>query len=296
MKMTDILKATRPVFSFEFYPPKTDQDTLQLYETLKEVKKLQPGFVTITCSAGGGTSHGTIDIVKRTKKELGMESAAHVTCIGHSKNDIKAMLDELSENEIDNVLALRGDPPLNQSSFVTNPNGFHHASELIAFIRASYQFCVGVAGYPEGHIESPNKETDWDYLSMKVTAGADLIITQLFFDNRFFFAFEKRMREKDVTIPIVPGIMPITNYHQLIRFTQTCGASIPTEVARNLERFKNNADAVREYGIEYATRQCIELLDHGVNAIHFYTLNKSHSSREIVKNLRSRLEELGPHP
>jgi methylenetetrahydrofolate reductase (NADPH) len=285
MKITEILKRNRPIFSFEFFPPKTEANVNQLYETLKELKKLKPAYVSVTYGAGGGTRDKTIEIVRRAKNEIGLESMAHLTCVGHSREQIKDILDELRNAGIDNVIALRGDPPKGEVNFVPHPDGFKHANELTTFIRSYYSFCIAVAGYPEGHIEAPDKETDWEYLRQKVMAGADFIITQLFFDNRDFFAFEMRMREKGVLIPIIPGIMPITNYNQLIRFTQTCGAKIPETITRDLEIIKHDLDAVEQYGIQHATRQCRELIAYGVPGIHFYTLNKSKSPQKIIENL-----------
>ena len=276
------------MFSFEFFPPKTEEAMLQLFETLKEIRKLRPGYVSVTYGAGGGTRDRTIEIVKRAKSELGLESMAHLTCVGHSKEEIKRILDELETGGIDNVIALRGDPPKGESSFIPHPDGFKYASELTAFIRSTYSFCIAVAGYPEGHIESPDRESDWNNLRAKVMAGADLIITQLFFDNRDFFKFERRMREMGVRVPIIPGIMPITNYRQLVRFTQTCGAKIPEKLARDLEPIRDNPDLIRRYGVDFATGQCEELIGHGVPGIHFYTLNSSDSSRKIVENLRDK--------
>jgi methylenetetrahydrofolate reductase (NADPH) len=287
MKITDLfLKSSRPIFSFEFFPPKTDEGMIQLFETLREVKKLNPGYISVTYGAGGATKDRTIEIVKRAKKEIGLESMAHLTCVGHSRHEIKSILDELKNSGIENVAALRGDPPKGETSFAPHPDGFRYASELTAFIRAYSSLCIAVAGYPEGHIESLDKETDWNHLRQKVMAGANLIITQLFFDNRDFFAFEKRMREKRVTVPIIPGIMPITNYHQIVRFTQTCGAKIPEKLVSDLENIQDDLEAVQQYGIEYATRQCAELIARGVPGIHFYTLNRSDSTRKIVENLR----------
>jgi len=287
MKITDLfLKSSRPIFSFEFFPPRTEEGMIQLFETLREVKKLNPGYISVTYGAGGATKDRTIEIVKRAKKEIGLESMAHLTCVGHSKHEIKSILDELENSGIENVAALRGDPPKGETSFAPHPDGFRYASELTAFIRAYSSLCIAVAGYPEGHIESPDKETDWNHLRQKVMAGANFIITQLFFDNRDFFAFEKRMHEKRVTVPIIPGIMPITNYHQIVRFTQTCGAKIPEKLASDLENIQDDLEAVQQYGIEYATRQCAELIARGVPGIHFYTLNRSDSTRKIVENLR----------
>ncbi len=286
MKITEILKRNQPIFSFEFFPPKTEEAMIQLLQTLKELKELKPAYISVTYGAGGGTQDRTIEIVKLAKREIGLESMAHLTCVGHSREEIKSILDELSNSGIENVIALRGDPPRGETSFNPHPNGFKHADELTAFIRTSYPFCIAVAGYPEGHVESPDRETDWNYLRQKVMAGADFIITQLFFDNASFFAFERRMREKGVNLPIMPGIMPVTNYDQLMRFTKMCGAAIPEKLARALEVIQSDSEAVRQYGIDYATRQCEELIAHGVPGIHFYTLNKSHSTRRIVESLR----------
>jgi methylenetetrahydrofolate reductase (NADPH) len=286
MKIIDILKENRLIFSFEFFPPKTPEGMIQLYETLKEVKRLRPGYISVTYGAGGGTRDRTIEIVERAKRDIGLESMAHLTCVGHSRSEIKNILDELKSSGIENVVALRGDPPKGEASFTPHPDGFGHANELTEFIRASYPFCIAVAGYPEGHVESSDKETDWDYLQRKVAAGADFVITQLFFDNNDFFAFERRMRGKGVTIPIIPGIMPITNYHQIIRFTQICGAKIPEKLGKDLAAIQDDLTAVQQYGIDYATRQCEELVARGVPGIHFYTLNKSSSSQKIVENLR----------
>lgn len=286
MRITEILKSNRLIFSLEFFPPKTEEAMIQLFETLKAVKKLNPGYVSVTYGAGGGTRDRTIEIVKRAKREIGLESVAHLTCVGHSRHEIKNILDELQIAGIENVVALRGDPPKGETRFVPNPDGFSYASELTAFIRASYPLCIAVAGYPEGHIEAPDKETDWNYLRQKVLAGADVIITQLFFDNQHFFSFEKRMHEKGVTAPIIPGIMPITNYNQIVRFTRTCGATIPDQLVRKLDPIQDNLEAVEQYGVEHAIRQCKELIAHGVPGVHFYTLNKSKATQEIIRSLR----------
>ena len=287
MKIIDILtRSTQPIFSFEFFPPKTEEGRTELFETLKKVKTLNPGYISVTYGAGGGTRDKTIEIVEQAKNILGLESMAHLTCVGHSKEELKKILDELETSKIENVVALRGDPPKGETSFKPNPHGFRYASELTKFIHTSYPFCIAVAGYPEGHIESPNKETDWDNLTQKVKAGGDFIITQLFFDNHDFFTFEKRIREKGVTVPIIPGIMPITNYHQILRFTQMCGAKIPEKIIRDLQPIRDDVVEVQRYGIEYATSQCKELIAHGVPGIHFYTLNKSNASQEIIRGLK----------
>lgn len=286
MRITDILKNRRPVFSLEFFPPKSSEEMAQLFQTVNDVKRLAPGFISVTYGAGGGTRDRTLEIVKRAKSEIGLESVAHLTCIGHSREEIKETLDELVRSGIENVVALRGDPPKGEARYTPHPEGFRYARELTAFIRESYPLCIAVAGYPEGHIESPDKETDWTHLEEKVKAGADVIITQLFFENRYFFEFERRMREKGVTVPIVPGIMPITNLQQILRFTRICGASIPNKVVKDLEAIQGQPEAVQRYGIEYAKQQCKGLLAHGVPGIHFYTLNKSRATQEIIMSLK----------
>ncbi len=251
------------------------------------MKKLNPGYISVTYTSGGATRDKTIQIVERAKREFGLESMAHLTCVGHSKQEIKSILDELKRSGIENVIALRGDPPHGEASFKPHPEGFKYASELTRFIRSSYSFCIAVAGYPEGHSESPSREEDWNHLQEKVMAGGDFIITQLFFDNRDFFTFEKRMREMGVEVPIIPGIMPITNYSQILRFSRVCGANIPETVVSDLETIQNDHEAVQQYGIALATRQCKELIAYGVPGIHFYTLNKSKSSQRIYENLQS---------
>jgi methylenetetrahydrofolate reductase (NADPH) len=285
MRITDIIKRHKPAFSLEFFPPKSDEETAQLFQTLNDVRHLNPAFVSVTYGAGGGTRDRTLQIVEQAKSKIGLESAAHLTCVGHSRSDLTEILDELAHSGVENVVALRGDPPKGEPRFTPNPNGFRYASELTAFIRESYPLCIAVAGYPEGHIESPDKESDWAHLEQKVRAGADLIITQLFFENSHFFAFERHMRERGVSVPIIPGIMPITNYQQILRFTRMCGASIPERVVSDLEAIQHDPESVHRYGIELATKQCRDLLAHGVPGIHFYTLNKSRATQEILSNL-----------
>lgn len=293
MRIIDIMKGHKPSFSLEFFPPKSEEEIAQLYQTLGGVRCLNPAFVSITYGAGGGTRDRTLRIVEHAKSKVGLEAAAHITCVRHSKAEIKQVLDQLVSSGIENVVALRGDPPKGEAHFVPNPSGFRHASELTAFIHESYPLCIAVAGYPEGHTESPDKETDWDHLEEKVEAGADLIITQLFFENRYFFEFERHMRERGVSIPIIPGIMPITNFQQIQPITKMCGASLPDKLAVDLDAIQHEPELVQRYGIEFATKQCRELLDHGVPGIHFYTLNKSRATQEIIWSLRrKRLTEV----
>ena len=286
MRITDILAKRKPIFSCEFFPPKTDEGMVQLYETARELKSLNPGYISVTYGAGGSTRRKTVEMVRRIKQEIGIETMAHLTCVGHSKAELEDVLNQIRDAGIENVIALRGDPPKGESAFTPHPDGFKHAFELVRLIKKSYPFCIAVAGYPEGHVESPDRESDWKRLEEKIAAGGDLIITQLFFDNKDFFALEKRMRDAGVRAPVIPGIMPITNFSQIVRFTELCGAKIPAPVAAALEPIKDDLEAVQAYGIELATAQCRELLSRGVPGIHFYTLNKSKSTKTIIENLR----------
>ncbi len=288
MKITEILNNGEFLFSCEFFPPKTEEGMQQLFRSIEEFQYLKPGYISVTYGAGGGTRDKTIQIVSRVKRELGVEGMAHLTCVGHSKTELREILDNIKEEGIENVIALRGDPPKGEENFIAHPDGFSHANDLTQFIRQSYSFCIAVAGYPEGHVESPSKEMDWRYLEKKVKAGADFIVTQLFFNNEDFFAFEKEMRNRQIRVPIIPGIMPITNFNQIVRFTKVCGARIPLELLRNLEAVQHDAEKVERCGIDYATHQCEDLIDHGVKAVHFYTLNQSRSTKKIIENLKSK--------
>jgi methylenetetrahydrofolate reductase (NADPH) len=253
-----------------------------------ELAPLSPGFVSVTYGAGGSTRERTIELVSGIKKRTGIETVAHLTCVGHTRDELGAILDRLVEAGVENVLALRGDPPRGQTDFKPVPGGFRYASELVAFIRErKYPLCVGVAGYPEGHIENPSREKDLAFLKAKIDAGADFIITQLFLDNAFYFDFVERARKVGIAVPIVPGIMPFINFDQLQRMVRLCGSTIPMQLLLQLEKVKDNPEAVMQLGIAHATIQCAELLGRQVPGIHFYTLNRSPATRMIVSALRS---------
>ncbi len=278
-----------PCFSFEFFPPKTEQGVSNLFATLKELAPLGPSFVSVTYGAGGSTRDLTVDLVSRIRRETGIEAMAHLTCVGHSQNELASILDRLKAARIANVLALRGDPPRGEKTFVPAPDGFRYAFELVRFIRGRGDgFCLGGACYPEGHIECPSREQDLKNLGEKVTAGAEFLITQLFFDNAFYFDFVERARRAGVTLPIVPGIMPITNAEQIERFTRMCGATVPMRLALEIERIRGDPDAVLQLGVAHATVQCVELLARGAPGIHFYTLNRSTATRMIFAALSAR--------
>jgi methylenetetrahydrofolate reductase (NADPH) len=294
VKITEILRFARergdPVFSFEFFPPKTDEGMRSLFETVEALRPLGPGYVSVTYGAGGSTRQRTVELVKRLKRETEIEAMAHITCVGASRDEIAAVLDEVVEAGIGNVLALRGDPPRGEVTFTPHPGGFRFASELVAFIRADpkrWPLCLGSAAYPEGHVETRDLAVDLRHLKTKVDAGADFLVTQLFFENSRFFGFVERARAAGIAVPIMPGIMPFTNVEQVERFTAMCGASIPPRLRAAMEVRRDNPDAARELGVAYATLQCADLLRRGAPGIHFYTLNRSPSTRAIVAALRA---------
>ncbi len=289
MQIRDLLAAGKPSFSFEFFPPKNEEAAAQLEKTIAELSILEPTFVTVTYGAGGSTREKTIDIVSRIKRETGIEAMAHLTCVGSTRSDLLQVLDRLTSNGVENILALRGDPPKGEAAFQAVEGGFRYASELVAFIREEYgdRVCIGGAGYPERHVECANPAVDLDHLKRKVDAGLDFITTQLFFDNRVYFEFVERARGCGINVPIVPGIMPITNASQTERFTVSCGATLPFELAAELNRRRDDQRAVQQLGVAHATSQCIELLMGGAPGLHFYTLNRSSATSEIFAALRA---------
>jgi len=293
MKIKAILEKVCPSFSFEFFPPKDNEGFDKLFTTITQLKPCQPTYVSVTFGAGGSTRTKTIDLVGRIKNEIGLESMAHLTCVGSDKEYIAAILDTLQAQGIQNVLALRGDPPQGQEKFEKPENGFAYANELVAFIRANYDFCIGVAGYPEGHLECPDKKADLDHLKRKVDAGADFIVTQLFFDNRYYFDFIDRAQNLGIHIPIIPGIMPILNVKQVQRFTKMCGSTIPALLMERLEAVQDDPETVRQLGIDHAAEQCEHLLQEGAPGIHFYTLNRSNATLKILESLKKLTDQTG---
>jgi methylenetetrahydrofolate reductase (NADPH) len=289
MKIRNRLNPSSPCFSFEFFPPKTDEGWTNLRRTLADLAPLDPGFVSVTYGAGGGTRDRTLQLVTEIKQTTGIEAMAHLTCVGHTRAELETIIERLLDARIENVLALRGDPPAGQASFLPVIGGLHFAWELVELIRRrDHTLCVGGACYPEGHMEAPSRDEDLKNLKRKVDAGLDFIITQLFFDNAFYFDFVERARRIGINVPIVPGVMPITNYEQLNRFIRMCGATVPMKLAMQLEKVKDDPEVVTQFGVAHATVQCMELLNRGVPGIHFYTLNKSPATRMIVSALRSR--------
>jgi methylenetetrahydrofolate reductase (NADPH) len=294
VRISDLLRFARergePIFSFEFFPPRTDEGVRALFETVEALRPLGPAYVSVTYGAGGSTRQRTLELVKRLKRESEVEAMAHVTCVGASRDEIAALLDEVSGAGIQNVLALRGDPPRGETTFVPHPEGFAHASELVAFVRSRpdrWRFCVGAAAYPEGHVETRDLGQDLRNLKVKADAGADFLVTQLFFDNAKYFGFVDRARAAGIALPIVPGIMPFTNVEQVERFTAMCGASIPPPLRAAMEVRRADPESARELGVAYASLQCADLLRRGAPGVHFYTLNRSTSTRAILAALRA---------
>jgi methylenetetrahydrofolate reductase (NADPH) len=303
MRIAERLLMPSPCFSFEFLPPKTDAGRENLMQTLRELRELEPAFVSVTYGAGGSTKQITTDLVAHIKSDTGIEAMAHLTCVGHDQDELGRILDRLQEAGVENVLALRGDPPAQPGArgpqpFTPVTGGFRYGSELVTFIRhgqrsGRWRFCLGGACYPEGHIECPQRDDDLRNLATKVEAGTEFLITQLFFDNAFYFDFLQRAQAQRIRVPIVPGIMPITSFEQVERFTRLCGATIPMRLRLQLERYQHDPHAILQLGVAHATVQCIELLQRGAPGIHFYTLNRSHATRMILSALRS-LPVAGP--
>ncbi|HWW02272.1 MAG TPA: methylenetetrahydrofolate reductase [NAD(P)H] [Candidatus Acidoferrum sp.] len=277
----------RPVVSFEFFPPKTDEgDRTLLEKTIPALLQTRPDYCSVTYGAGGSTRERTLRIVDRIQRQHGLTAVAHLTCVCSTQEEIRELLGQIRSLGVRNVLALRGDPP-GGGEFQPTPGGFEYSNELVAFIREQGGFCIGVAGFPEGHVAcTEGKHVDWRHLKQKIDAGADFVITQLFFDNRDYFEFREELNGRHgVKVPLVPGIVPILNGSQIKKFTALCGARIPAPLGAKLDELGADDAGVTEFGIEYATRQCQELLRNGAPGIHFYTLNKAHSTVRILQNL-----------
>lgn len=287
MRIDEIIAADGdPVFSFEFFPPKTEDGERNLYEALEALRPLEPSFVSVTWGAGGSTREKTIEIVSRIRATHDLEAMAHFTCVGATTDDLHAALRQMRDAGISNVLTLRGDPPRGEERFVATEGGLSYASELTTLAAADYDFCLVGACYPEVHPEAADLESDLAHLRAKVDAGVKVLITQLFFDNEAYFRFVEQARAAGIDVPIVAGIMPITNAEQIKRFTSMCGASIPASLLEALDQRRDDPAAVVDLGVAYATLQCAELLARGAPGIHFYTLNRSPATRAILSALR----------
>ena len=277
----------RPVFSFEFFPPKSDEGARNLMATVADLgDALAPDFVSVTYGAGGSTRERTLEVVSKIQGELGITAMAHLTCVGSTEGDLCEVVGRLIGTGIENILALRGDPPKGETEFQATEGGFANASELITYLEDNYQVDIGAACYPEKHLESPDAASDMQWTRVKVDNGASFLVTQLFFDNAFYFDFVERARAAGIDVPIVPGIMPITNVAQVERFTKMCGASIPAALQERLDAVREDPAASMATGIEHAITQCRDLLERGAPGVHFYTLNKSFATRSILAALR----------
>ena len=290
MKISDLFRdKNRRLFSFEFFPPKTEAGEQALERTIRELAELAPAFVSVTYGAGGSTRAKTVDLVQWIEREARLTAMAHLTCVGASQDEIGGVLDRLVEGGIENVMALRGDPPAGQQAFQRTAGGFGYACDLVSFIRKRYgrKVCLGGAGSPEGHVECRDLDQDIAHLKTKVDAGLDFVVTQLFFDNRVYFDFVARARAAGIQVPIVPGLMPIRTVAGIERMTALSGASIPPALRVELERCRNDDAAVAALGIAQTTAQAVELLHGGAPGIHFYTLNQSPATRIILTALKT---------
>lgn len=287
MRISDIISSNRPVFSVEFFPSKTDEGRIQLLETARALSELDLDFVSVTYGAGGSTRDGTVDITTALKEEVGLEVMAHLSCVGESTEGLAATLDRLQQVGIDNIFALRGDPPRGQTDFVQPEGGLGCAADLTEFITSNYEFSVGGACFPEVHPEAPDLDTDLDYLKTKVDAGAEFLITQLFFDNRAYFDFVDAARKKGINVPILAGIIPVTGFAHTKRICDLCDSSIPAELEAAMLAAEGDPEAEFNLGVAYAAQQSAELLAAGAPGIHFYALNKAPATRAVLGALRA---------
>jgi methylenetetrahydrofolate reductase (NADPH) len=287
MRIDELLAASDdPVFSFEFFPPKTEQGEANLYAALAELQRLEPAFVSVTYGALGSTRDKTLEIIQRIQAEFGMDAMAHFTCVGATSDELRAVLDDMRDAGIVNVLALRGDPPPGQEAWTKTEGGLEYSRELVELIGAEYDFAIGGACFPETHIHATSPEDDLRYLKEKVDAGTKFLITQLFFDNGVYFDFVRRAREIGIDVPIIPGVMPIQSAQQIKRMTELCGSEIPAGLQAALEARADQPEAAQALGVAFATLQCAELLRGGAPGIHFYTLNRSPATRAILAALK----------
>lgn len=285
MRISDLYRRGEPVVSFEFFPPKSDAGYDSLYRTIADLKQLGPGFVSVTWGAGGSTRRRTAELVVQIQRELGLTAMAHMTCVGSPAAELAETLDALAGQGLENVLALRGDPPKDQADFRPAPGGFANADALVAFVRSRWGFCIGGACYPETHPEAESPAADLAHLVGKVRAGAEFLITQLFFDPAHYFAFVERARAAGIDVPIVPGIMPVISAQNARRMATLCGAAIPAALEARLAAAGDDEAATLAVGVEWATEQCRALLDGGAPGLHFYTLNRSPAARRVHENL-----------
>jgi len=286
-KISDILKGKERTYSFEFFPPKTKAGMRKLFETASAFKDLNPSWFAVTYGAGGSTREFTTDSADELQRRFGIPTMHHLTCIGHTAAELKDIIARLKEKNICNILALRGDIPEGLGYWKPPPGGLQYCYQLVELIR-SYDdfFSIGVAGFPEGHVDCPDKETDSRYLKIKVDAGGEFVITQLFFNNKDYFEYVDRIRRIGVTVPIIPGVLPVTDYPALLRMCRTCGATIPQRVHDIFKPLQDDAQATYDAGVEFAVEQCNELLNGGAPGLHFFTVNRLDPTREILNRIK----------
>jgi methylenetetrahydrofolate reductase (NADPH) len=282
MKISDVLKQREKGVSFEFFPPKSPTAKEGFMKVVRELSRYEPLYVSVTYGAGGSTQERTGSTLKWIKQETDLNVMSHLTCIGSTRESMDRLLKGYASEGIDNILALRGDPPRNESDFDASKGEFEHAKDLVEFIRGYEAFSIAVAVYPEGHVESPSIEKDMEYTKMKIDAGADFGITQMFFDNRYYYDFMDRAEKIGIRIPILPGMMPITDCRKIEEFAQFCNATMPKQIRREMEPFFDRPEEMRKIGIEYAIRQCEDLVRNGVQYLHFYTMNRSDAAGAII--------------
>jgi methylenetetrahydrofolate reductase (NADPH) len=286
VKIIDILNSGAQSFSFEFFPPKNFSSILELGINIGQLMKLSPSFISVTYGAGGSTQDASFNLIDYINNKIGLVTMAHYTCVNATKEKVAQDLDYLTEIHIENLILLRGDPPKGEKTFNNNGGDFYYASDLIEYVAEQKQFCIAAAGYPEAHPESVSLDADIKNLKNKVDKGADFIVTQLFFDNHYYFDFVGRARKAGINIPIVPGIMPITNFKQIKKFTQMCGAKIPQELIDKLEPHQDDLTKTYDIGVEFSIAQCRDLLSKGAPGLHFYTLNKSRATVDIYSSIK----------
>ncbi|HVY79241.1 MAG TPA: methylenetetrahydrofolate reductase [NAD(P)H] [Solirubrobacterales bacterium] len=287
MRIDEILGRPEPTFSVEFFPPKTEESRAELFATARSLRELEPDFVSVTYGAGGSTREGTVEITRELKDELGYETMAHLSCVGETTEGLAATLDRIAAAGIENVFALRGDPPRGQEDFVQPEGGLGSAAELAAFIGSRWDFTVGGACFPEVHPEAPDLATDLAYLKTKVEAGASFLITQLFFDNQVYFDFVAAARAAGIDVPILAGVIPVASFAQTSRICELCDATIPPRLEAAFAAAGGDEKAEFELGVAFAAQQCAELLLAGVPGIHFYALNRAPATRAVLGALRA---------
>jgi methylenetetrahydrofolate reductase (NADPH) len=283
MKLSDLFNKEKTVVSFEIFPPKQTITLETIFKTTEGLQTLNPDFISITYGAGGSASDRTIETADKIKNTYGVEALAHLTCINSHKDDIETMLNQLQAYKINNILAMRGDYPLDKNSSKTKPNSYQYAKDLIAHIKSHHDFCIAAAAYPEGHLECPNLSLDTQHLKEKVASGTDFLITQIFFDNKVLYDFLNRIRQVNIKVPVCAGIMPLLNSRQVARIHSLCGASIPKPLQTIIEKYENSPADFEKAGIEYACSQIIDLIANKVDGIHLYTMNKLDQSKTIIQ-------------